>query len=346
MLSPSIGKISERGKRWEAEHQETPLASQDLLKLLEQAIEQALHKTARLVIFIDDLDRCQPEVALKLLEGIKVYLNLKNCVLVFGMDQRQIEDALKKALNTQDTHQAREYLEKICQDIHHLPIPNKIAKVNYVLELLKGRNDVQPERLGLNMDERDRPSLTAVERATLVALTESQKKDKANAHCEAIKKVLIAYDCLPANPRKIKALSNRLALQLCKGCIQGLPQPLTTPETNETPDRRYMLLVAMSIIYNFHRQLNEQLEKDPEYINQVITYARNPPAYPLSTSTLNRTYEPMRDIIPCYEGTAMDKFPTNPSDSNVFRLHELFRDLVSITDHELKPFLDSHNHEH
>jgi|GEM_PF-1792840 len=99
ILSPNISKIPELGRQWEADHRETPLASQDLRKLLEQAVDQALNKkegdtAKRLVIFIDDLDRCLPKVALQLLEGIKVYLNLNNCVLVFGMDQRQIEEAL------------------------------------------------------------------------------------------------------------------------------------------------------------------------------------------------------------------------------------------------------------
>jgi len=316
ILSPNISKIPELGRQWEADHRETPLASQDLRKLLEQAVDQALNKkqgdtAKRLVIFIDDLDRCLPKVALQLLEGIKVYLNLNNCVLVFGMDQRQIEEALSKALDSKDTHQAREYLEKICQDIHHLPIPNQKVKADYLLSLL--------ETLDVG--------------------------DQSANHHPAIKNVLYAYDCLPANPRKIKALSNRLALQLRKGCIKGSNAPLTTPETTETtPDRRYMLLIAMTIIYNFHRQLNEQLEKAPEYIDRVITYAKRPPAYPISSAS---PFEPMRDIVPGYDysdqhGRDPEKLPTNPSDSNVFRLHELFRDLASILDNEFKPFLDSH----
>ncbi len=254
VLSPNIGKIPELGRQWETDHRETPLPSQDLRKLLEQAVNQALNNTEgnsakRLVIFIDDLDRCLPKVALQLLEGIKVYLNLNNCVLVFGMDQRQIEEALSKALETKDTHQAREYLEKICQDIHHLPIPNQQVKAAYLLDLLAE----------LNVDDRNQTTLT-----------NTQKEELRDRHLTAIKNVLQAYDCLPANPRKIKALSNRLSLQLGKGSIIGANTPLTTPSTIETPDRRYMLLVAMAIIYNFHRQLNEQLEKDPGYINQVL----------------------------------------------------------------------------
>jgi hypothetical protein len=309
-MAPNLSKIPELGKQWETEHRETPLASQDLLNLLEQAIDEALTKNARLVIFIDDLDRCLPKVALQLLEGIKVYLNLKTCVLVFGMDQRQIEEALKKALEASDTHQAREYLEKICQDIHHLPIPNQIVKADYLLKLLEA----------LDIDDRNQPGLTDI-----------AKLELANSHCNSIKNVLYFCDCLPANPRKIKALSNRLALQLRKGCIQ----PLIPPQPPANEDRRYMLLVAMAIIYNFHRQLNEQLEKDPEYISQVVTYANRPSITPIN--------EPMRDIIPCYDETGLIKLPTNPSDSNVFRLHELFTALGTITVNELKPFLSSHS---
>lgn len=89
-----------------------------------------------------------------------------------------------------DAHQAREYLEKICQDIHHLPIPNQQVKADYLMKLLR--------ELDIN------GSSQSISRQT---------------HQSAIQNVLQTYNCLPANPRKIKALGNRLALQLRAGCF-------------------------------------------------------------------------------------------------------------------------------
>lgn len=296
-MSPKLSDIPKIAADYEKQHYRTALASQDVSNLLEQAIETALGNNKKLVIFIDDLDRCNPDAALKLLEGIKVYLNLKNCVIVFAIDQRQIERALKKALDIKDDsdgHQAREYLEKICQDIYHLPLPDKARKADYLDKLL---NELKLDTQPIPIEYRTQ-----------------------------IKAVAEHYDCLPANPRKIKALANRL------GVVLRYNEKCSSPFiTRASPQRIYELLLAMAIIYTFHRELNEQLEKNVDYINTVITYARNPPA------ELKDTYEPMKGIKPSLSGT--DLLPTNPSDSNVFRLHELFKNLEVITAGELKPFL-------
>lgn len=44
----------------------------------------------RLVIFVDDLDRCLPEKAIEVLEAIKLFLDVENCVFVLGLDQEVI----------------------------------------------------------------------------------------------------------------------------------------------------------------------------------------------------------------------------------------------------------------
>jgi len=41
----------------------------------------------RMVIFIDDLDRCLPEVALQVLEALKLYFNIDGVAFVLGIDR-------------------------------------------------------------------------------------------------------------------------------------------------------------------------------------------------------------------------------------------------------------------
>ena len=156
LAKTNLAKVEAIGEKWEKDRYMTPLSSQMLTDLLEEAINKVAKKQNKLVIFIDDLDRCSPQAALNLLEGIKVFLNLKNCVVVYGMDQRQIEKALIKSLdiNGEDTYlkqsESREYLEKICQDIFHLPIPNQQKKSQYFIELLKGLTGYDDTDIVLN----------------------------------------------------------------------------------------------------------------------------------------------------------------------------------------------------
>jgi hypothetical protein len=312
IMNPALGKIPEIATQWEKDNYQTKLASQHLSHLLEEAIEKALGgNNCKLVIFIDDLDRCTPETALKLLEGIKVYLNLKNCVVIFGMDQRQIENSLRKALNLKDgssdgDHHAREYLEKICQDIYHLPLPDQDQKSKYLLKLLTE----------LNLGATPQP------------------------HLDELEKVLRHYDCLPANPRKIKALVNRLAVMLKKldpfpSLNNPLPANLSSEFLQKGLKLEYGILISIAIIYTFHRRLNEQLAKNPSYINSVIAFAKTPNA---ESTAPNPVHEPMSDIKPSFNGT--DDLPVNPSDSHVFRLHKLLIDLGSVTESEIKSFLN------
>jgi formylglycine-generating enzyme required for sulfatase activity len=80
----------------------------------------------RLVVFVDDLDRCLPEKAIEVLEAIKLFLDAENCIFVLGLDQeviaRGIEMKYKELGAKQDgdgqghfTIEGVRYLEKIIQ---------------------------------------------------------------------------------------------------------------------------------------------------------------------------------------------------------------------------------------
>ncbi len=74
----------------------------------------------RVVIFVDDLDRCGPDKALELLDAIKIFLDVPGCVFVLGIDLAIVQQALAKRY-PDDRVAQREYLSKIVQLPFQLP---------------------------------------------------------------------------------------------------------------------------------------------------------------------------------------------------------------------------------
>jgi len=63
----------------------------------EDIIDRYYNKNGkRVVIFIDDLDRCLPEKALEVLEAIKLFLDVKGCIFILGIDRRVINYIVRK----------------------------------------------------------------------------------------------------------------------------------------------------------------------------------------------------------------------------------------------------------
>lgn len=85
--------------------------------------------TGRLIVFIDDLDRCLPEKAVEILETVKLFLEVEGVVFVLGMDKQVIErgiDVRYRAMLPNGIEQNRvisgdTYLEKIIQIPFLLP---------------------------------------------------------------------------------------------------------------------------------------------------------------------------------------------------------------------------------
>lgn len=87
----------------------------------------------RLIVFVDDLDRCLPEKALEVLEAIKLFLEAPGVIFVLGMDQDVIRQGIEAryaaAFRRQGDEKERlelpiqgdSYLQKIVQIPFHLP---------------------------------------------------------------------------------------------------------------------------------------------------------------------------------------------------------------------------------
>lgn len=84
----------------------------DFEKLLKQV------HVSRIVVFIDDLDRCSSDKVIEAFETIKLFLNTPETTFVIGADSDKIEQAIGSVYRVADTDRkkfSRDYLEKIVQ---------------------------------------------------------------------------------------------------------------------------------------------------------------------------------------------------------------------------------------
>lgn len=72
-------------------------------------------KIARIVVFIDDLDRCSSAKVIETFETIKLFLNTPACTFIIGADATKIEQSVGEVYNVADTKRQKDYLEKIVQ---------------------------------------------------------------------------------------------------------------------------------------------------------------------------------------------------------------------------------------
>lgn len=96
----------------------------------------------RIVVFVDDLDRCMPDQAVKLLESIKLVLCQPGFVFALAVDKRIIESYLTKRYKEQygvDRYsEGSSYLDKMVQLPLQLP-PHKGRFEKYVADLIVKR---------------------------------------------------------------------------------------------------------------------------------------------------------------------------------------------------------------
>ena len=75
----------------------------------------------KLVVFVDDLDRCLPQNAITVLESLKLFVGDAKCVFVLGMDHYIVEAGLNLRFGNEIKMSGRDYVDKIIQVPFFLP---------------------------------------------------------------------------------------------------------------------------------------------------------------------------------------------------------------------------------
>lgn len=92
-------------------------------KLQEDFAELVKKTGKRLVIFIDDLDRLNPEVAVELLEIIKLFVNVENSIFVLAIDYEVVVKGVRKKYGENlSEEKCRNFFDKIIQLPFKMPV--------------------------------------------------------------------------------------------------------------------------------------------------------------------------------------------------------------------------------
>jgi formylglycine-generating enzyme required for sulfatase activity len=113
--------------------------------LIQELQEAATMLKTKIVVFIDDLDRCLPEKAIELLEGLKVLLDMRGFVFVIGVAREVIERGIRvryRELYREKLEDMpfleQDYLDKIIQFSIALPPANPdLLRENIVKAYMK-----------------------------------------------------------------------------------------------------------------------------------------------------------------------------------------------------------------
>jgi predicted KAP-like P-loop ATPase len=111
---------------------------EDFAKLINES------KLERLVVSIDDLDRCLPDTVIETLEAIRLFLFVPKTVFLIAADERLVEYAVTKRFPKLPTGSnldvGREYLEKMIQVPIRVPSLNPLDMKSYMNLLVAERH--------------------------------------------------------------------------------------------------------------------------------------------------------------------------------------------------------------
>lgn len=202
----------------------------DVVRKFRDDFENLLKKSKidKLVIIIDDLDRCLPDRIIDNLEAIKLFLNVKNTAFVIGADPRIVRHAIEYRYrdkvvetNIENTNDriVNDYLEKLIQIPYSLPKLSD-SEVETYITLLFCENDLtSPEDFNKVLDAfkefREKERYSVFDFAKVKdAVGDARKTEKLEQNVSLIAKLSpIISESLYGNPRQIKRFLNTFMLR-------------------------------------------------------------------------------------------------------------------------------------
>lgn len=223
----------------------------------------------KLVILIDDLDRCLPDVAINTLEAVRLFMFTGETAFVVAADESMIRYAVKKHFpDVVDENKynagidfSNKYLEKLIQVPFRIPALGDVEACNYIMLLMVGSVLSEDNQNYINLCA---DGLSRIQKPWDVkCFTVSDVKQiLGDDYTTAANEILIATQIghllarnTDGNPRKIKRFINMLLLRFEIAKNRGFGGEIDLPILAK-------MMLAEYYIPDFYKRLPSHLTSD------------------------------------------------------------------------------------
>lgn len=186
-------------------------------------------KIERLVVLIDDLDRCLPPTVIQTLEAIKLFLSVGNVAFVIGADERLVQYAVRERfpeLPGERVDVGRDYLEKLIQYPVRVPSLSRSEVQSYIaLLFLQANGDESALEKVMQWFRSPERSVSAVafDHDAAIALDVLGSDLVADGMTISSQVGPLLGKGLSGNPRQCKRFLNMLMMRLGMAESRGVP---------------------------------------------------------------------------------------------------------------------------
>ena len=187
---------------------------------LKQWVKESLGADERMVVFIDDLDRCLPQVTLEVLEALKLYLDIPNLVFVVGLDRAVVYSVVRKHYieSGLGEKKAAQYLDKMFQVEVDIP-PSQTQIQTYLPLQIQALDKVSAGYWSKQLGQRDGDYRTIIE-DTIRELAEHNPRE--------IKRLINSTLLRGSAAERDETLGESENLRFAQGCQVYLIQKVLT----------------------------------------------------------------------------------------------------------------------
>ena len=191
---------------------------------LEKIVEGAGYRSV--IVYIDDLDRCDPLRIIQCLEAVKLFVNVKRTAFVIGADERIIEHAIEERYKHKIEKKTisspySDYMEKLIQLPYRIPRLSYSEQETYITLLLCSKIDDEKQFKAIHqkfLDFRKKDKHTKYDLKSI--RHDNRKLDFGEV--ESLLPILpIMTKFLNGNPRQLKRFLNTFDIRMRMAQVAG-----------------------------------------------------------------------------------------------------------------------------